>query len=141
MKSLQPALDVKADRIYDAVSSGKCGHDRLLILNVGLHGLKLRIIRAKQPISLIRMPRCDPNGKVAVAQMPNDAAAKKASPAEYGDGATVRCHLDSNPPLRVSTPHCLCGHLCRHHASPAMDPEAVVHTSVLVELSNMTLSI
>jgi len=27
VKSLQPALDVKANRIYDAVSAGKSGHD------------------------------------------------------------------------------------------------------------------
>ena len=27
VKGLPPALDVKADCIYDAVSAGKCGHD------------------------------------------------------------------------------------------------------------------
>jgi hypothetical protein len=31
--------------------------------------------------------------------MPNDAAAEKAGSAEHGDGATVRCHHDSNRQL------------------------------------------
>ena len=33
--------------------------------------------------------------------MPNDAAAEKAGSAEHGDGATVRCHHDSNSPIHV----------------------------------------
>jgi hypothetical protein len=32
---------------------------------------------------------CDPNGKFAIAQMPNDAAAEKARSAEHGDGARL----------------------------------------------------
>ena len=33
--------------------------------------------------------------------MPNDAAAEKAGSAEHGDGATIRCHHDSNSPIHV----------------------------------------
>src|ERR1700730_15056870 len=33
--------------------------------------------------------------------MPNDAVAEKAGTAEHGDGATVRCHHDSNSPMLV----------------------------------------
>jgi hypothetical protein len=36
--------------------------------------------------------------------MPNDAAAEKAGSAEHGDGATVRCHHDSNSPVYVEEP-------------------------------------
>src|ERR1700737_915686 len=39
--------------------------------------------------------------------MPNDAAAEKAGSAEHGDGATVRCHHDSNSPVHVGASHCL----------------------------------
>ena len=39
--------------------------------------------------------------------MPNDAVAEKAGTAEHGDGATVRCHHDSNLPVHVGTSHCL----------------------------------
>src|SRR6476659_9422436 len=49
----------------------------------------------------------DPDGKFAIAQMPNDAAAEKAGSAEHGDGATVRCHHDSNSPVYIRASHCL----------------------------------
>src|SRR5229473_3325964 len=39
--------------------------------------------------------------------MPNDASAEKAGSAEHGDGATVRCHHDSNSPVDVGASHCL----------------------------------
>src|SRR5258705_1052556 len=39
--------------------------------------------------------------------MPNDAATEKAGSAEHGDGATVRCHHDSNSPVHVGASHCL----------------------------------
>jgi hypothetical protein len=39
--------------------------------------------------------------------MPNDAATEKAGSAEHGDGATVRCHHDSNSPIHVGASHCL----------------------------------
>jgi hypothetical protein len=35
--------------------------------------------------------------------MPNDAAAEEAGSAEYGDGAIVRCHHDSNSPIHVGS--------------------------------------
>src|SRR6266446_6130074 len=40
--------------------------------------------------------------------MPNDAAAKKAGPAEHGDGAIVRCHHDSNSPVLSKLSHACC---------------------------------
>ena len=45
MKSLLSALEVKADGIYNAVSTGQRIRDGSLVVNVGLYGLKLRIIR------------------------------------------------------------------------------------------------
>jgi hypothetical protein len=99
MKSLPSVLDVKTDRIYNAVSVGKRICYRSLVVNIGLHGLMLRIIRTKLSVSPIRMPGRDPNGKSAIAQMPNDPAAEKASSAEHSDGATARCHHDSNSPV------------------------------------------
>jgi hypothetical protein len=39
--------------------------------------------------------------------MPNDAAAEKAGSAEHGDGASVRCHHDSNPPVYIGASHTL----------------------------------
>ncbi len=56
MKSLRSALDVKTDRIHHAVSAGKRIRDRPLVVNVGLYGLKLRIISARQCVAVIRMP-------------------------------------------------------------------------------------
>jgi hypothetical protein len=61
----------------------------LLVVNVGFDRLKLRIAKAKQSVTPIRMPRCNPNGKPALAQMSADAAAQKAGSAEHGDGALV----------------------------------------------------
>ena len=49
-------LDVKTDRIYNAIGAGKRIGDRPLVVNVGLYGLKLRIIRTKLSVSPIRMP-------------------------------------------------------------------------------------
>ena len=56
MKSLLSVLDVKTDRIYNAVSAGKRIRDRSFVVNVSLYGLKLRIIRTKRAVSPIRMP-------------------------------------------------------------------------------------
>jgi hypothetical protein len=56
MKGLRSALDVKTDRIYNAVSADKRIRDGPLIVNVGLYGLKLRIISTRQGVPLIRMP-------------------------------------------------------------------------------------
>ena len=50
MKSVLSVLDIKTDRIYNAVSAGKRIRDRSLVVNIGLNGLKLRIMSA------IRMP-------------------------------------------------------------------------------------
>ncbi len=56
MKSLLSVLDVKTDRIYNAIGAGKRIRDRPLVVNVGLYGLKLRIIRTKLTMPPIRMP-------------------------------------------------------------------------------------
>jgi hypothetical protein len=89
MKRLLSLLDVKADRIYCPASAGKRIRDRMLVLKVGLDGLNFRI-KAKQPVRPIGMPRSDTNAKFAGAQVPNDAAPKKASSTEHGYGAIVR---------------------------------------------------
>ena len=52
VKTVLSMLDVKADRIYDPVSAGKRVHDRPVVLNVSLDGLKLRIIKPKQSVAL-----------------------------------------------------------------------------------------
>ena len=101
MKALLPVLDVKTDRIYDAVSASKRIRNRLLVVNIGLYGLKLQIIGTKLPECPIRMPRRNPNGKSAIAQTPNDAAAEKSGSAEHGDGATTRCSHVSNLQVRA----------------------------------------
>ena len=56
MKRLRSPLDVKTDRIYNAVSAGKRIRDGPLVVNVGFYELKLRIISTRQGIPLIRMP-------------------------------------------------------------------------------------
>ena len=56
MKSLPSVLDVKANRIDNAVGAGKRLGDRPLVVNVGPYGLKLRTIRTKQSAPPIRMP-------------------------------------------------------------------------------------
>src|SRR5258705_11193191 len=40
--------------------------------------------------------------------MRNEAAPKKAGPAEHGDGAIVRCHHDSNSPVLSKLSHACC---------------------------------
>ena len=35
--------------------------------------------------------------------MPNYTAAEKAGSAEHGDGAAIRCHHDSNSPIRAGS--------------------------------------
>jgi hypothetical protein len=90
MKGLASALDVKTDRVHHAIGAGEGSGDRTLVVNVGLDRLKLRIIRAKQRAALIRMPRCNPNGKPVCTKAPNNAAAKKPGSAEHDDGALVR---------------------------------------------------
>jgi hypothetical protein len=39
--------------------------------------LKLRVIDTEQHSTSIRMPRCDPNRKLALAQKPNNATAQR----------------------------------------------------------------
>jgi len=56
MKRLRSALDVKTNRIYHAISAGKRIRDGPLVVNIGLYGLKLRIISTRQGVALIRMP-------------------------------------------------------------------------------------
>jgi hypothetical protein len=58
-------------------------------VNVGFDQLKLRIITTEQHVAPFRMSRCNPHGKPALAEMPNDAAREKSSSAEHGDGAIV----------------------------------------------------
>ena len=56
MKSLLSVLDVKTDRIYNAVRAAKPIRNRSLVVNIGLDGLQLRTIRTKQSVPPIRMP-------------------------------------------------------------------------------------
>ncbi len=85
MKRLLSVFDVKADRVYNGVSAGKRIRDRSFVVNIGVDGSKLRIITAKLTAAPIWMPRRDPDGKFAIAQMPNDAVAEKTGSAEHGD--------------------------------------------------------
>jgi hypothetical protein len=90
MKSLCSVLDVKADRIHHTVSANKRTRDRLFVVNIRFDRLKFRIIKSKQPITPIRVPRRNPNSKPTLAEMPNDAAAQKPGSAEHGNDALVR---------------------------------------------------
>jgi hypothetical protein len=90
MKSLCSVLDVKTDGVDHTVSASKRTRDRLFVANVRFDRLKLRIIRSKQTITPIRVPRGNPNRKPTLAEMPNDAAAEKPGSAEHGDAALVR---------------------------------------------------
>jgi hypothetical protein len=101
MKSLRSVLDVKTDRIHRTVSASKHTRDRLFVVNIRFDRLKLRIIKSKQFLTPIRVPRCTPNRKPTPAEMPNDAAAEKAGSAEHGDGALVRGRHGSNSPVQV----------------------------------------
>ena len=56
MKSFLSVLDVKTDRIYDAVSAAKRIRNRSLVVNIGLDGLQLRIVKSEQPVPPIQMP-------------------------------------------------------------------------------------
>src|SRR5712691_9260091 len=85
MKRLRSALDVKTDRIHHAVSAGKRIGDRPLVVDVGFDRFKWRAVDTEW--HAVRMPRCDSNGKRALAQVPSDASAEKSGSAENGDSA------------------------------------------------------
>ena len=89
MKSLAAMLYVKTDRIHNAVSASKGVGDGLLIVNVGVDRAKLGIIKSKQSMPPIRMPRRNPNKKPSLMEMPNHSAPEKPGPAEHDDGALV----------------------------------------------------
>src|SRR3974377_268208 len=90
MKSFPSLLDVKTNRIDDSISAGHRLSDRSLVVNVCFDGLKFRVIKGKEPLRPIWMPRCNPYGEVAPTEMPNDAAAEKTGFAEHGGNALVR---------------------------------------------------
>lgn|SRR5512143_896692 len=107
MKSLRSVFDVKTDRIHHTVSASKRMRDRLFVMNIRFDRLKLRIIKSKQPVSAIRVPRCNPNRKPMLTEMSNDAAAEKPGSAEHGDGALVRGHGSNSPAFQVPWTACL----------------------------------
>jgi hypothetical protein len=89
VKSVSPVLDIETDRVDDTVGASKCIGNWPLVTNVGLDRLELRIVQAEQPLAPIRMPWDNSNGKIALAEMPDDAAAEKTGSAKNGDDATV----------------------------------------------------
>src|SRR5262245_44766537 len=95
MKSLCSMFDVKTDRIHHTVSASKRACDRLFVVNIRFDRLKSRIIDSKQRVAPIGVPRCNPNRKPSLAEMPHDAAAEKPGSPEHGDGALVRDRHDS----------------------------------------------
>ena len=56
-------------------------------MNVGLNGFKLGTIDTRHAVPN-GMPRCDPNGKLPLAQVLDDASTEKARPAENGDSVS-----------------------------------------------------
>lgn len=48
-------FDIKTDRIYNTVSTGKRIGDRPFIVDIGFDRLKLRVIRTKQLLGPLRM--------------------------------------------------------------------------------------
>jgi hypothetical protein len=85
VKSLPSALDVKTDGIDRAVSAVERSGNQSFVMNVGCDRVQPRIIGTEQCAPAIRMPGCDPNGKILLAQMSHDAAAQKA-------GSAKNCH-------------------------------------------------
>jgi Glutamine amidotransferase domain len=100
MKSLLSAFDVKADRIDRRVGADQHIGNPPLVSNVGLDRLKTRIIGTEEFATAVRMPRGDPNGKLVLAEMSNDAAAEKAGSSENGDDADTHRENDG----KVETP-------------------------------------
>jgi hypothetical protein len=49
----------------------------LFVVNIGFDRLNLRIVKSKYDVTPIRVSRCNPNRKPALAEMANDAAAEK----------------------------------------------------------------
>jgi hypothetical protein len=90
MKRFASVLDIEAHGIDGAVSAGQGIGDRPFVANIGRRPLKLRIVASERPAAAIRMPCQDPNGKITLAQMAHDAAAKKPGSAEDGDDTIFR---------------------------------------------------
>src|SRR5262249_17452413 len=88
MECLLSALDVKTDRIHHTVSPGKRIGDRPPVVEVGFDGSKLPVIDIERHAGSMRMPRYDPKGKFARAQVLNDAPAEKPGSTENSDGAS-----------------------------------------------------
>ena len=108
MKSLLSAFDVKADRIDRRVGADQHIGNPPLVSNVGLDRLKTRIIGTEEFATAVRMPRGDPNGKLVLAEMSNDAAAEKAGSSENGDDADTHRENDGKvetPPVATSHQH------------------------------------
>jgi hypothetical protein len=97
VKSLPSALDVKADGIDRAISTGERSGNQPFVMNVGCDRVQPRIIRTEQSAAAFRVPGCDPNGKLALAQMSHDAAAKKAGSTENRDDAHAHDPNDVKP--------------------------------------------
>jgi hypothetical protein len=55
-----------------------------------LHQLELRVIASEQPATAVWMPRQNPNGKIMLAKLADNATAEKPGSAEYSDSAIVR---------------------------------------------------
>jgi hypothetical protein len=78
------ALHIETHGIHDAFDSRYGSGHGAIITDAGMDRLDAEPDVWKKGYSAFRMPRCDSYRPIALEQMPDDAAAEKARPAEYG---------------------------------------------------------
>jgi hypothetical protein len=85
VEAFPAVLDVEADRIDGTKGSGKCCRHGPLIMHIGRHRQRRRLIRPKHRLNPLRMARGHPHPKPAPEEMPHDPASKEAGPTEHGN--------------------------------------------------------
>ena len=76
------ALDVEADGVHDCPRAADGGRDRRIVIYVGSDRLDAGASPENSERLRSRMPRGDPNGKIGITQMDDDAAAEKTRAAK-----------------------------------------------------------
>ncbi len=77
-------LHIETHRIHDALDSRYGNGHGAIIIDVGMDRLDAEPNLWKKGYSAFWMPRCNSYRPIALEQMPDDAAAEKASPPEDG---------------------------------------------------------
>ena len=100
-KGLVPALHIETHRIHDALDTPYGSGNRAIIVDVSMDQLNAKLKVGEKRCSAFWMPRCDPNGKIAVKQTLDDAMAEKTSPAKYGYLRQCHCSIPLPMPYAV----------------------------------------